>query len=168
MYVRRELAERLLPTDTGWFGQADPFAYDVHHLDYAPGARRFQSGSPPVPAVYAALAALRLLRGAGLEAVRDQVRRLTDLALAGLRERGLDVMTPDDPACRGPLVVVRCSDVQRLIERLAERGVLCSTRDGALRVSFHLYNSEADVLALLSALDDNIGLLAPASAGTRE
>jgi selenocysteine lyase/cysteine desulfurase len=162
LYVRRELAERLAPTDTGWFGQADPFAYDVHRLDYAPGARRFQSGSPPVPAVYAALAALRLLRGVGLDAVRDHVRRLADLAIAGLRRRGLDVMTPDDPARRGPLVMVRCRDVQVLLDRLAERGVLCSTREGALRVSFHHYNSEADVAALLSGLDDNLGLLATA------
>ena len=160
LYVRRDLAERLTPTDTGWFGQADPFAYDVHRLDHAPGALRFQSGSPPVPAVYAALAAIRLLRAVGLEAVRDHVRGLSDLTVAGLRQRGLDVMTPDDPACRGPLVMVRCRDVQRLLARLAERGVLCSTRDGALRVSFHLYNSEADVRALLAGLDDNLGLLA--------
>jgi selenocysteine lyase/cysteine desulfurase len=153
LYVRRELADRLRPTDTGWFGQADPFAYDVHRLEYAPGARRFQSGSPPVPAVYAALAAVRLLRRVGLDAVRDHISTLADLAVSGLRRRGLDVMTPDDPASRGPLVMVRCHDVQRLIAGLAERGVRCSTRDGALRVSFHHYNSEADVLALLSGLD---------------
>jgi selenocysteine lyase/cysteine desulfurase len=165
LYVRRELAERLTPTDTGWFGQADPFAYDVHHLDFGPGARRFQSGSPPVPAVYAGLAALRLLRSVGLGAVRDHIRSLAGLAIAGLRERGLDVMTPDEPALRGPLVMVRCQDVQRLIVRLAERGVLCSTRDGALRVSFHHYNSEADVRALLSSLDDNVDLLTPAGHG---
>jgi selenocysteine lyase/cysteine desulfurase len=168
LYVRRELAERLRPTDTGWFGQADPFAYDVHRLDYAPGARRFQSGSPPVPAVYAALAALRLLREVGLWRVCDQVRALADLTVAGLRDRDLDVMTPDDPACRGPLVMVRCRDVERLIARLVERDVLCSTRDGALRVSFHHYNSEADVQALLSGLDDNVGLLAPASSATQD
>lgn len=167
LYVRRELAERMRPTDTGWFGQADPFAYDVHRLDYAPGARRFQSGSPPVPAVYAALAALRLLRGVGLAAVRDHVGGLGAALIAGLRERELDVMTPDEPDRRGPLVMVRCCDVQRLLARLAERGVLCSTRDGALRVSFHHYNSRADVLALLEGLDDNIDLLAKASAGTR-
>jgi selenocysteine lyase/cysteine desulfurase len=159
LYVRRELADRLAPTDTGWFGQADPFAYDVHRLDHAPGARRFQSGSPPVPAVYAALAALRLLREVGLDAVRDHVCGLADLAIAGLRERGLDVMTPDDPALRGPLVMVRCRDVQTLLARLAERGVLCSTRDGALRVSFHHYNTESDVRAVLSGLDENAALL---------
>jgi selenocysteine lyase/cysteine desulfurase len=154
LYVRRELAERLRPTDTGWFGQADPFAYDVHHLDYAPGALRFQSGSPPVPAVYAALAAVRLLRGVGLDAVRDHIGTLVDATVAGMRARGLDVMTPDEPGCRGPLVMVRCRDVRRLLSRLAERGVLCSSRDGALRASFHFYNSEEDVRALLSGLDD--------------
>jgi selenocysteine lyase/cysteine desulfurase len=159
LYVRRELAERLRPSDTGWFGQADPFAYDVHRLDYAPGARRFQSGSPPIPAVYAALAALRLLREVGLVAIRDHVRGLSDLLLAGARTRGLDVMTPADPASRGPMVMLRCRDVQRLLDSLAERGVLCSTRDGALRVSFHYYNLPEDVEALLAGLDANADLL---------
>jgi selenocysteine lyase/cysteine desulfurase len=163
LYVRRDLAERLLPTDTGWFGQADPFAYDVHHLDYGPAARRFQSGSPPVPAVYAALAALRLLKGVGLDAVRDHVAALSERFIAGAERRGLRLMTPREPGSRGPLVMVRCHDVERLIARLAERGVLCSTRDGALRVSFHYYNLAEDVDALLSGLDDNIELLAQAS-----
>jgi selenocysteine lyase/cysteine desulfurase len=94
--------------------------------------------------------------------VRDHVRTLSDLAVAGLRRRGLDLMTPEDPERRGPLVMVRCHDVERLIARLAERGVLCSTRDGALRVSFHHYNTEADVHALLAGLDESADLLARA------
>jgi selenocysteine lyase/cysteine desulfurase len=162
LYVRGDLAERLHPTDTGWFGQADPFAYDVHHLDYAPGARRFQSGSPPVPAVYAALAAIRLLREVGLAAVREHVVALSDRFIAAAGELGLALMTPEDPAERGALVMVRCRDVQRLIARLAERRILCSTRDGALRVSFHYYNSAGDLDALLAGLEDNLDLLTSA------
>lgn len=155
LYVRRDLAERLVPCDTGWFGQRDPFAYELHRLDRAPAARRFQSGSPPVPAVYAALAALRLLRQVGLDRVATHVRGLGERLVAGARERGLDLVTPADPDRRGPLVMLRCQDVQTLIGRLAERGVLCSTRDGALRVSFHHYNLASDVDALLSGLDRN-------------
>jgi selenocysteine lyase/cysteine desulfurase len=49
--------------------------------------------------------------------------------------------------------------VNRLIARLAERGVLCSTRDGALRVSFHHYNSAEDVAALLDGIDAERSLL---------
>lgn len=153
LYVRRGLAERLRPTDTGWFAQADPFAYDVHHLDYAPDARRFQSGSPPVPAVYAALAGIRLLRGVGPERIGDHVAGLCGALIAGLLERDRPVITPADEAARGPLVMLRCEDVQRLLAHLAGRGVLCSTRDGALRASFHYYNTGDDVDAILAALD---------------
>jgi len=45
LYAREGLADRLRPADSGWFAQADPFAYDVHHLDFAAGARRFPTGS---------------------------------------------------------------------------------------------------------------------------
>jgi selenocysteine lyase/cysteine desulfurase len=159
LYVKRDLARQLWPTDSGWFAQANPFAYDVHNLDLAPDARRFQSGSPPVPAVYAALAAVRLLNEVGLDRVQAQVRALGDQFIQGARERGLRLMTPENAAERGPLVMVRSADVNRLIARLAERGVLCSTRDGALRVSFHHYNSAEDVVALLDGIDAERSLL---------
>ena len=157
-YVRRDLAEELLPADSGWFAQQNPFAYDVHHLDYAAGARRFQSGSPPVPAVYAALAALRLLRQVGLQAVHAHVEGLADTLVEEALQRGWRLMTPVEPEGRGPLVMIRCRDVHALLSALGERGILCSTRDGALRASFHYYNSVDDVSALIEALNDNGGL----------
>jgi selenocysteine lyase/cysteine desulfurase len=159
LYARRDLAEELLPADSGWFAQRNPFAYDVHHLDYACGARRFQSGSPPVPAVYTALAALRLLRQVGLEAIRAHVKGLAAAVVEQALQRGWELMTPVEPDRRGPLVMLRCRDIQALLSALAERGILCSTRDGALRTSFHYYNSADDVSALIEALDDNGGLM---------
>src|SRR5215469_3922922 len=164
LYVRRELADELLPADSGWFAQQNPFAYDVHRLDYGTGARRFQSGSPPVPAVYAALAALRLLRELGLEAVRVHVDRLAGTVVERALERGWELMTPVEPDRRGPLVMLRCHDIQALLSALAERQILCSTRDGALRTSFHYYNSASDVFALIEALDHNGGLMKSGSA----
>src|SRR5260370_22135494 len=68
MYMRRELVERFEPSDSGWFGQENVFAYDVHHLRYAASARRFETGSPPAPHVHAPPAAPPLLAGAGVGA----------------------------------------------------------------------------------------------------
>jgi selenocysteine lyase/cysteine desulfurase len=159
LYVRRDLAEELRPADSGWFGQADPFAY-AHRLEYAPGARRFQSGSPQVPAVCAGLAALRLLREVGLAAVRDHVGRLTDQLIAAAKDQGWRLLTPERPDRRGPLVALEATDALALAARLAQRDVICSARDGALRVSFHYYNSAQDVSALVDALVKHRGLLA--------
>lgn len=55
LYVRPDLAERLEPTLVGWQGHARPFAFEPE-LEYADGARRFLTGTPNVPALYAASA----------------------------------------------------------------------------------------------------------------
>ncbi|HEY2073565.1 MAG TPA: aminotransferase class V-fold PLP-dependent enzyme, partial [Gaiellaceae bacterium] len=55
LYVRPDLAERLEPTFVGWQGHARPFAFEPE-LEYATGAARFLTGTPNVPALYAATA----------------------------------------------------------------------------------------------------------------
>jgi selenocysteine lyase/cysteine desulfurase len=163
MYVRKELIERFEPSDSGWFAQENVFAYDVHHLRYAASARRFETGSPPVPNVYASLAALRLLGSVGLDVIQTHVQALAGRFIDGAQQRGLALLTPAEPADRGPLVMVRSTDAPKLVAALARDGILCSTRDGALRVSLHYYNTGADVDALLAALDRHPELLPTSS-----
>jgi selenocysteine lyase/cysteine desulfurase len=159
MYMRRDLVDRFQPSDSGWFGQENVFAYDVHHLRYAASARRFETGSPPVPNVYASLAALRLLAGVGLDTIQAHVQALAGRFIDGARRRDLALLTPQEPADRGPLVMVKSTDAPKLVEALAREGILCSTRDGALRVSLHYYNTAQDVDAVLAALDRHPDLL---------
>jgi selenocysteine lyase/cysteine desulfurase len=159
MYMRKELIDRFEPSDSGWFGQENVFAYDVHHLRYAASARRFETGSPPVPNVYASLAALRLLAGVGLDVIQDHVQALAGRFIEGARRRGLALLTPEEPADRGPLVMLRSTDAPALVETLAREGILCSTRDGSLRVSLHYYNTEGDVDMVLAALGRHPDLL---------
>ncbi len=160
LYIRPELIERLRPSDSGWFGQANVFAYDVHHLEYANAARRLETGSPPVPNVYAAAAAIELIEDAGLEAIGRHVTTLAGVLIGGIRDRRLRLLTPEEPAERGPLVMIGSTDAPRLVEALAAEGILCSVRDGSLRISLHYYNTADDVQAVLGALDRHPELLA--------
>ncbi len=153
MYMRKDMIDRFEPSDSGWFGQENVFAYDVHHLRYSASARRFETGSPPVPNIYASLAALRLLAGVGLDVIQAHVQALAGRFIDGARRRHLALLTPEEPADRGPLVMVRSSDAPKLVETLAREGILCSTRDGSLRVSLHYYNTAGDVDTVLAALD---------------
>jgi selenocysteine lyase/cysteine desulfurase len=153
LYVRRGLIEQLEPLSTGWFGRVDPFAFSIDRLDWSPSARRFESGSPPVPNVYAAAAGLELLRTVGPVAIEAQIGRLVERFVSGARARGFELATPDDPGARGPLVVVRSADAATLVRRLEDRGIVASARGTGLRVSFHAYNNEQDVDVVLEALD---------------
>jgi selenocysteine lyase/cysteine desulfurase len=152
LYARRERIEHLEPLVTGWFGRVDPFAFDIKQLDWSPTARRFEAGTPPIPNVYGALAGLELLQSVGLEAVERQIGSLVQRFVAGAHAHGFPLLTPSDPARRGPLVVIRAPDAAETVQRLANHGIIASSRGNGVRISFHAYNNEDDVDAVLEAL----------------
>ncbi|HEV7510128.1 MAG TPA: aminotransferase class V-fold PLP-dependent enzyme [Candidatus Acidoferrum sp.] len=164
MYVNRSIAESLVPTVTGWFGQRNPFAFDVKLLDPAPGTRRFESGTPPIPTIYGAIAGVKLLQRFGLQNVADQIRLLTKALIRGALGLGIQIKTPLDSA--GPLVVLLAKDADGLVRLLARNGVICSSRHDGLRISFHAYNTADDVEFVLRLLQQNLEMLVTAPAAT--
>jgi selenocysteine lyase/cysteine desulfurase len=158
LYVRRELLEsegKLHPTATGWFGQERPFDFDVERATYHWSARRFETGTPPVPSLYAGLAGLEALGELEPAGVGSEIESLASRLLSGARERGIEVLTPEEPEHRGPLVVLGCRDAEGLVELLAREDIVVSARGSGLRVSFHYYNLPEDVDALFRVLDEH-------------
>jgi selenocysteine lyase/cysteine desulfurase len=159
-YCRRDLVERVWPTQTGWFADENIFAMD--HTDYSPAhtAARFQSGTPPVPAIYAGIAGIELMQGIGIPATREHVTALNAHLLEGLDDLGATVATPRDPNARGALMCIRSTDAPALVSALDGEGIVTSERDGNLRVSAHCYNTVEDVDAVLAAVQRHRALLA--------
>src|SRR5256885_3168183 len=104
LYARRDVAERARPSAVGWWGVQDPFSFDVEHLAYGTGARRFEYGTPSVAAIYAARAGLSLLDEVGIDTVRDRHMRLSQRLGDGALDQGGTVRWPRDAAGRTPLV----------------------------------------------------------------
>ena len=59
-------------------------------------ARRFESGTPPIPAIYAGIAGIELIREIGIAATREHVTALNERLIAGIDELGGSVVTPRD------------------------------------------------------------------------
>jgi selenocysteine lyase/cysteine desulfurase len=168
LYVRKELISSLVPTVTGWFAQRNPFAYDPQLFDLSPTTRRFESGSPSVPNVYAALPGFQLLQEIGMENVAAHIKKLAQSLLSCARNLGIRAKTPADSA--GPLVVLQSKDSTLLVQKLAESGIVASNRHDGLRISFHVYNTVDDVKAVVEILKNNIDLMVsdPASVGSHD
>ncbi|HEY1524792.1 MAG TPA: aminotransferase class V-fold PLP-dependent enzyme [Candidatus Angelobacter sp.] len=168
MYVRKELISSLVPTITGWFAQTNPFAFDPQHIDLSPSARRFESGSPSVPNVYAAMPGIQLLQEIGMENVAAHIRKLTQSLLNAALNLGIRAKTPADSA--GPLVVLQSKDSNLLVQKLAENDIVASNRHDGLRIAFHVYNTMDDVKAVMEVLRKNVDLLVrePARVGSHD
>src|SRR3954471_4719884 len=160
LWMRPGLAERLLPTKTGWFADRNIFEMDISDYSPSPTARRFQSGTPPIPSIYAGIAGLELMDEIGIAATREHVTQLNERLIAGVDELGGTVVTPRDPEQRGALVCIASTDAPALVATLAGDGIVTSERDGNLRVSAHAYNTADDVDRVLASLAANRRLLA--------
>jgi kynureninase len=156
LYVRPDVAERLEPTLVGWQAHARPFAFEPE-LEYATGARRFLTGTPNVPALYAATAGYDVIEEAGVPAIRERSLSLTQLLIDLCDEAGLEVVSPREPARRGGTVTVSTPDHAACHRELGERGIVCDFRpdpSGGVRLGPHFFNTEEEVRHAVSELAD--------------
>src|SRR5690606_32042164 len=150
--VRKELIESLHPTVTGWFAQENIGAMDHTRHNPARNARRFESGTPPVPNTYAAEAGIRILQDVGMDHVESRIASLVEEAFSRAERAGYRVATPRAPERHGPMLNIACVDAPRLVTELEQAGIVVSTRDNALRLSLHFYNDERDLDHLFAEL----------------
>src|SRR5712691_725940 len=159
-YAKRDLVDKVWPTATGWFADENIFAMD--HTDYSPAhtAARFQSGTPPVPAIYAGIAGIELMKEIGIAETREHVNELNAHLIDVLDELKATVVTPRCPERRGALVCAKSKDANALVAALGREGIVTSERDSNLRISAHAYNSVEDADAVLASLQRHRKLLA--------
>lgn len=146
-------AARLRPRLSGWTGASEPRRYDGMRHPLAPDANAFTTtnGSPVAAHVFAA--SLELIAGAGTAAIAERIAaRATELD-ALLRARGSEVVSPENPADRAGIVVVRIAGAPEHVERLAAAGIRV-TAHGADRVRFSVHATTAvdDVARAAAAL----------------
>jgi kynureninase len=154
LYVRPDLAERLEPTLTGWQAHARPFAFEPE-LEYATGAARFLTGTPNVPALYAATAGYDLVEEIGVDRIRENSVRQTELLIRLLDGAGLEVRSPRDPSRRGGTVSVHVPHFEAVHRELAERQILCDFRpEVGLRLGPHFFTSDDELHHAVDQLVD--------------
>ena len=145
LYIRPDLAERLEPTLVGWQGHADPFAFEPE-LRYASGAARFLTGTPNVPALYAATAGYDIVEEIGVAPIRERSLELTARLTGLLDEAGYEIVSPREPELRGATVVVRVPDAPAVHAELQRREILCDFRpDVGLRLGPHFFTTEEEI-----------------------
>lgn len=152
LYVRRELIETLHPSVTGWFGRADPFAFRVKALDWAPSASRFDTGTPPVMNAYIARAGMEIVTDIGIDRIRAWHEVLARRLIDGGRARGLALHGTSDVSRKTATTAFVVDDSQAVEAAMRARGVLPSARGSVIRLAPHYYNSIADVDTALDVL----------------
>jgi len=144
LYVRADLIPTLEPRITSWFAADGQFGFDLEGFRYRPDARRFEMGTPALPTVHTALGGQEIVDELGIARIHARNRLLTGRLVERCREAGLSLRLPD-PERRSAIVMVRHDDPPGAVAWLARHGVIVDHRPGHVRVSPHVYNTEAEV-----------------------
>ena len=154
LYAKPGVGGGVAPALTGWQAHARPFAFESA-MDFAEGGMRWLNGTPGIPALYAAAEGPRIVRRAGIGAIRRksmrQTARLVELADA----RGFTVHAPRDPEHRGGTVAFDVPHGYEVAQGLLARDIIVDYRPGAgIRVAPHFYTSDEELELAVETIDE--------------
>ena len=123
LYVNRRIQDELSSPIWGWWGQNNPFEFDLNYQP-APGAQRFLVGTAPMLSTLAMEEALTPILEAGMDTLRaksilmtEYAIYLTDHLLAPL---GFSLGSPRDDSRRGSHISIRHEEGYRINRAMIE------------------------------------------------
>ena len=153
LYVSPTVRDKLKPGLTGWQAHARPFAFE-ETMEFTSGAFRWLNGTPVIPALYAAAEGPKILRRAGVGAIREKSVRLTSHLIDLADARGYTVNAPRDSARRGGTVAIDVPHGYEVTQHLLSRNILVDYRVGAgIRIAPHFFTREDELDEAVSEID---------------
>jgi cysteine desulfurase/selenocysteine lyase len=155
VYVRRELIPELSPAVTGWMafeGTDDLTRLTAYDDTLRADARRFEMITLPYQDFAGMNASLGLVLELGVERIQAHLQRLHEPVLAWAEHTGARVVSPRGEHGSGILCLAP-DEVGEAFRRLKAARIICSLREGAIRLSPHGYNTVDEMERVCAVLD---------------
>ncbi|MBL0891604.1 MAG: aminotransferase class V-fold PLP-dependent enzyme [Gemmatimonadaceae bacterium] len=157
VYVRPELITSIEPHDVGWAcmkSSTDYTRLTDYEFDFFDDARRFEVVTIAYHDFAVANAATALLLEAGVAQVAQHLEELGDIVVDWAHSRrDVTLVTPAEPARRAGVLSFTPTDLDGMHARLREGGVVHTVREGAIRLSPHMYNTADEIRRALELLE---------------
>jgi selenocysteine lyase/cysteine desulfurase len=157
VYVRKELVQQLEPHDVGWAcmrASTDYTKLTEYEFDFFPDARRFEVVTLAYHDFAVANAATAMMLEIGVPQIAAHIDRLVSDVITWVEDRPhMKLVTPKDPQRRAGVIAFAPDDATTYAKRLRNGGVAHVVREGAIRLSPHLYNTREQMQRTLAILD---------------
>ncbi len=121
LYVKKDLQEKLKSPIQGWFGDKQPFKFDLNYRP-ADGIKKFLAGTPPVISLMAIEPGIDLTIEAGIKNIHRKSILQTGYFIRLVQEKitkyGFEIGTPLDSKCRGSHVSLKHAEAYRICQAL--------------------------------------------------
>src|SRR2546426_192237 len=156
VYVRRELISALEPAVTGWmaFEGTDDFSrLTEYNPTFRADARRFEMVTLPYQDFYGMTASVGMLAELGIDDIAQYARTLHESVFRWADETGVRIVSPRADAHRSAIICLAPAHPVEAYHALKRAHVVCSLREGAIRLAPHCYNTVEELERVLDVMD---------------
>lgn len=149
LWISPRLSDHLTPAKTGWLSVEEPWELFNYNQPWKPMPAHLETGTPNMLGVAGMSASLHTLMETGTDLVSGHIEHLT-IHLADRIENDPDLAlrSPSDPNDRAGIVSFSCrkhDDSDAVTERLKQKNITISSREGMFRISPHFYNTTEEL-----------------------
>jgi selenocysteine lyase/cysteine desulfurase len=147
-YVNRNVLSKLKPSNLGWLSaEWDDFFDILTPRKLKTNASRFEEGTKNYLGIVGFNESLKLFDEVGIAKIESQILDLTDYLIHKINNPNFEIITPVDRNKRAGIVSFRKknSDNMALFKKLKQHNIICSLREGYLRISPHFYNTTQEL-----------------------
>lgn len=155
MYIAPHLQSELDPGLVGWRSHKDMWDLRADRLELPPTARRFEFSTMSYGCALGLTQSIDYLLQLGVDRVFNYTRGLADMLSEGLKERGVEIISPAKDEERTAILSVKFpgKDPATVVQYLNTHQVVVSKRQDFVRFSPHLYNQPGDIEQALELID---------------
>ncbi|WP_372762929.1 aminotransferase class V-fold PLP-dependent enzyme [Pseudoalteromonas sp.] len=150
LWVNPQQISNCEPKDVGWFSHQTPFEFDINHFAYNSSALKFWGGTPSVAPYIIAAHSIGYFAQLGVEKVREH--NLAMLAVIHQQLAEFVVSPSASEQCSGTVILDFKQQQAQVLTALSDANISVDARALGIRVSPHIYNSEADIHEFISVV----------------
>jgi len=157
VYVRKELVPRLEPAITSWmaFEGTDDFSrLTEYNPTFRADARRFEMITLPFQDFVGMTASLGLLLEIGVRDVAEVTRAAHEPVVRWAQKNDVRISSPLDERHRSAILCIAPAKPVEAYHGMKRARVVCSLREGSIRLSPHCYNTVEEMEKVIEVLDD--------------
>ncbi len=154
IYISDKGMELIEPEVLGWHSVVKAEEYLNYDFTLKTDARRFEEGTLNISGIYGLKGSLELLLSAGAKRIEKRIYDLTEELTLLLKEKKYNVISSRKDEEWSGIVSFHKEgvDIDIVIGRLNEQGIIISSRQGYFRVSPHFYNQKEEIERLVELL----------------
>lgn len=154
IYLTEELQNKLKPAYVGWLSVEDAWNILDYKMELKKSANVFQGGTLNSLGIYIFNTSLKMLKDFGFNRIEERIISNTKYLRKQLNEIGINCLIDEvEEKYLSGITSFKTDNIEELYKHLEDQKIVCSLREGYIRLSPHFYNTSEDIDRVISAIN---------------